>query len=147
VESVLWMFAAHRDGDGFLLAHQNHKALTAGDAGIEQIALQHGVVLGHDRDHDGGVLRALALMDGCCVGRHQGVELAKAVGDRTPKRYARRSSGRPCRHCRSDKGAKPPVSPMLPMPHAVRRISSRRQICHFFLPARLANLVGKIDHA
>jgi hypothetical protein len=68
------MFAAHRDGDGFLLAHQNHKALTAGD----------GVVLGHDRDHHGGVFRALALMDGCCVGRHQGVELAKAAGDRTP---------------------------------------------------------------
>jgi hypothetical protein len=55
--------AAHRDGDGLLLAHQNDKPLTAGDAGIEQITLQHRVVLGHDRDHDGWVFRALALMD------------------------------------------------------------------------------------
>jgi IstB-like ATP binding protein len=65
--------AAYCDGDGFLLAYQNDKSLTAGDAGIEQIALQHGVVLGHDRDDHRGVFRALALMDGRGIGRHQGV--------------------------------------------------------------------------
>jgi hypothetical protein len=76
--------AADRDGNGFLLANQNDKPLTTGNAGIEQITLQHGVVLRHDRHHDGGVFRALALVDGRRIGRHQGVELAKAVGDRTP---------------------------------------------------------------
>src|SRR6266496_1051819 len=74
--------AAYRDGDGFLLANQNDKPLTAGNAGIEQVALQHGVVLRHDRDHNGWIFRALALMDGRGVGRHQGVEFAKAIGDR-----------------------------------------------------------------
>jgi hypothetical protein len=76
--------AAHRDGNGFLLADQNDKPLAAGNAGIQQIALQHGVVLGHDRDLDGWIFGALALMDGRGIGRHQGVEFAKAVGDRTP---------------------------------------------------------------
>jgi hypothetical protein len=42
------------------VADQNDKALTAGDAGIKQIALQHRVVLGHDRDHHGGVTQRSA---------------------------------------------------------------------------------------
>jgi hypothetical protein len=45
---------AHRDSHSFLLADQNDKPLAAGDAGIEKITLQHGVVLRYDRDHYGG---------------------------------------------------------------------------------------------
>ena len=74
---------ANRDGDRLLLTNQNDEAFAAGDTGVEEIPLQHGVVLGHDRDNHGRVLRALALMDGRGIGRYQRVELAKAVGDRT----------------------------------------------------------------
>jgi hypothetical protein len=35
-------------------------------------------MLGHDRDHDGGIFQALALVNGRRVGRHQGVEFAEA---------------------------------------------------------------------
>jgi hypothetical protein len=65
------------------LPHQDDKALATSDAGVEQITLQHRVVLRHDRDHDGRVLRALALVDGRGVGRHQGIKFAKAVSDRS----------------------------------------------------------------
>src|SRR5438309_6292120 len=51
---------------------------------VTQITLQPRVVLDHDRDHDGRILRALALVDGRGVGGHQSVELAKAIGHRTP---------------------------------------------------------------
>jgi hypothetical protein len=42
---------ADRDGDGLLLSNQNDKPLAAGNASVEKIPLQHGVVLRHDRDH------------------------------------------------------------------------------------------------
>jgi hypothetical protein len=35
----------YRDGYGFLLAHQNDEPLPASDAGVEQVTLQHRVVL------------------------------------------------------------------------------------------------------
>ncbi len=74
----------HRDGNGLFLANQDDKPLTAGNAGIEQITLQHRVMLRHDGDHHGWVFRALALMDGRRVGRYQGAKVAEAIGDRTP---------------------------------------------------------------
>ncbi len=40
--------------------------------------LQHRVVLGAERDHDGRVLRALALVDGRRVGEHQLIEFPVA---------------------------------------------------------------------
>src|SRR5208282_4247143 len=55
---------ANGDRNGLLLADENHEPLAAGEAGVEQISLQHWVVLGHDRDDHGGILRALALVDG-----------------------------------------------------------------------------------
>jgi hypothetical protein len=67
-----------------LLADQNHEALPAGDAGVEKVSLQHGVVLRQDRDNHGGILRALALVDGGGVGRDQRVELAEPIGDGSP---------------------------------------------------------------
>src|SRR6478752_3270658 len=53
----------------------------ARDAGIEQVPLQHGVMLGEHRDDHGGIFRALAFVDGRSVGGHQHVELAKSVCD------------------------------------------------------------------
>src|ERR1700734_462806 len=51
---------ANRNRDGLLLAHKDHEPLAAGNASVEEISLQHGIVLGQDRDHNGGILRALA---------------------------------------------------------------------------------------
>src|SRR5215472_18660990 len=65
------------------LADQNDQSFAAGDTGVEQIALQHGVVLRRDRDHDSRVFRALTLMDRRGVSRHQRVQFAKAIGNRT----------------------------------------------------------------
>ena len=41
---------ANRDRDGLLLADENHEPLAASDASVEEISLQHRVVLGHNRD-------------------------------------------------------------------------------------------------
>jgi hypothetical protein len=73
----------HGDSDGLLLPNQHDKPLAAGDAGVEQITLRHGVVPRHDRNHYGGYSE-LTLVDARGVCRHQGVELAKAIGDRAP---------------------------------------------------------------
>src|SRR4051812_6294222 len=56
------------DGDGLLLSDQHDELFTARNAGIEQVPLQHRVVLRHNGNDDGGVLRALALMDGRRIG-------------------------------------------------------------------------------
>jgi len=71
----------HGNGDRLLLADQYHQPLATGNAGVQQVSLQHGVVLGQDGDDDGGVLGALALVNGRGVGGNQGVELAESVGD------------------------------------------------------------------
>ena len=44
----------------FFWSNQNDQPPAAGDAGVEQITLQHGVVLRHDGNHHGWVFRALA---------------------------------------------------------------------------------------
>jgi len=44
---------AYRDGDGLLLTNQHYKPPAVRDAGVEQITLQHGVVLRHDRNQHG----------------------------------------------------------------------------------------------
>jgi len=38
--------AAHRDGDGFPLADDNHQPFAAHDAGVKQVPLQHRMMLG-----------------------------------------------------------------------------------------------------
>ena len=43
--------------------------------------LQHRIVLDAERDHDGRVFRALALVDGRRIGQFQLIELAEAVDD------------------------------------------------------------------
>ena len=74
----------NRDGDCLFLSNQHDQPLAAGDAGVEKVPLQHGVVLRHDGNHHSWVFRALALVDACGVSRHVGVELAQAIGDRAP---------------------------------------------------------------
>src|SRR5438105_8794693 len=72
---------AYSNRDCLLLADQHDQSFPSGHAGIEQVPLQHRVVLGQNRDYDGRVFGALALVDGCGVGRYQRVEFAEAVGD------------------------------------------------------------------
>jgi len=43
------------DGDSLLLTDKHNQLLAAGDAGIEEISLQHGVMLGHDWNHNGRI--------------------------------------------------------------------------------------------
>jgi hypothetical protein len=70
-----------RDGDGLFLADQHDEPLASGDAGIEQVPLQHGIVLGHDGNDHRWVFRALALVEanhGHRAGRND-------VGDDLPR--------------------------------------------------------------
>ena len=62
--------AADRDLERPPLAEQDHQALAAGDAGVEQVALEHRVVLRAQGEDHGGVLAALGLVDGGGVGEH-----------------------------------------------------------------------------
>ena len=77
-------YVANRDGDSLLLADENHQPLATRHAGIEEISLQHCVVLGKDRDDHGGIFGALALVDGSGIGGNQRVKLAEAVRHRAP---------------------------------------------------------------
>src|SRR5208282_1327560 len=73
---------ANGDRDGLLLADENHELLATGDASVEEIPLQHHVVLGQDGNDHGGIFGALALVDGGGIGGNQRVELAEAIGHR-----------------------------------------------------------------
>src|ERR1700721_2297077 len=59
---------AHGNGDCFLLADQHDQLLSSSHASVEQVPLQHCVVLGQNRDYDGRVFGALALVDRPGVG-------------------------------------------------------------------------------
>jgi hypothetical protein len=61
----------HRDGDSPFLADEYHQSFAPGDAGVKQVPLQHGVVLGQNGDDDGGVFGALTFVNGRGVCRHQ----------------------------------------------------------------------------
>src|SRR5439155_6853208 len=73
--------AAHRHRERALLPDDDHEALAAGHAGIDQIALQHRVVLRRQRDDHRVVFRALALVDCRRIGERELIELAAAIGD------------------------------------------------------------------
>ena len=47
---------------------QHDEPLTSGKAGVEQVPLQYGVAPGHDGNDHRWIFRALALVDGHCVG-------------------------------------------------------------------------------
>jgi hypothetical protein len=69
--------------DRLLLTDQHHEALSPSDRGVEQVPLQHRVMLCQDRNHDGGILRPLALVDRRRVCRNEGVEFPEAVANRS----------------------------------------------------------------
>jgi hypothetical protein len=55
--------------------------LGPGDAGVEQVALQHHPGRGRERDHHGGVFAALGAVDGDRGGMGELVELSEVVDD------------------------------------------------------------------
>src|SRR5208282_1812363 len=69
------------DGDRqcLSLSDEHHQPLAARHAGVDQVPLQHRVMLGAERNHDGWVLRSLALVDRRRVGKNQLVEFGEAV--------------------------------------------------------------------
>ena len=62
-------------------AEQDDLALGARHGRVEQVALHHDRVRAHERQDDDGVLAALALVDGQCVGEREFTELAALVVD------------------------------------------------------------------
>ncbi len=69
----------HGDGDGALVAHQDNEFGGARHTGVEQVALQHHVVLRQNWNHHHGELRALRLVDAHRVGMDQFVQLRELV--------------------------------------------------------------------
>jgi hypothetical protein len=64
-----------------LLSNYQDKTLAAGDAGINQIPLEHHVVLLGDGNHYDWIFRPLRLADGRRVIQHQFIQFAKRLGD------------------------------------------------------------------
>ncbi len=58
---------ANCNADGALVAHQDAKLFGACYGGVQQIALEHDVMLSQQRDDNGGELRTLRFVDGNCV--------------------------------------------------------------------------------
>ena len=71
----------YSNGNRLPLSDQHNQPLSTGYAGIEQIAPQHGVVLGQDRDNDRWIFGPLALVDRHGIGWHERIEFAEAIGD------------------------------------------------------------------
>ena len=66
---------ADGNGKSSPLTHQHDKPLAPCQAGVEEIARQHGAVLRAERNDHGGIFRALRLVDGGRIGQHQFVQL------------------------------------------------------------------------
>lgn len=69
------------DGEGFGLADDDDEFAPAGDAGVEQVSLEHDVLLGGEGNDNVGKLGALGFVDGYGVGEGEFVQLAKVVED------------------------------------------------------------------
>src|SRR5438105_1524359 len=68
-------------GQGAAGSGQYDESFGPGDAGVEQVALEHHPRAGGERDDDGGVFAALGAVDGDRVGVGQLVEFVEAVVD------------------------------------------------------------------
>ena len=68
-------------GEGSAGSGQDEEFLGAGDAGVEQVALQHHPGCGGEGDDDGGVFAALGAVDGDGVGVGEFVEFSEVVVD------------------------------------------------------------------
>jgi hypothetical protein len=69
------------DGEGTGLPDDDHQLLPSGDARIEQIAGEHGIVLRRQRDHDDRILGALTFVHGCCIGQGYFIQFPDVIGD------------------------------------------------------------------
>jgi len=83
----------HRNRDSFPLANEDDELLAPGDASVEEVARQHGVVLGHHRDHHGRV-SATTVPSWSSRARAAVSRSAETSSSSAPVR-SRSSSGRP----------------------------------------------------
>ena len=63
--------------EGFGVADDDDEAFGAGDGGVEDVALEHEVVLGGDGQDERGVFAALGFVDGDGVGEAEVVEVVE----------------------------------------------------------------------
>src|SRR5205823_7414001 len=73
--------AFHRDRQGLSLSNQHDETLPASHAGVEQLPLQHRVMLHHYRDDHRRVLGPLTLMNRRGVGEHEFIKFTEYVDD------------------------------------------------------------------
>src|SRR6516162_7635631 len=78
--------SASLDGNGqrLPLSDQDDQSFASRHAGVDQVSLQHCVMLYRQRNNYGGIFGALAFVDCRCIGEHQFVEFAKAVDHLAP---------------------------------------------------------------
>ena len=69
------------DRNCLLLAHEDNQTLAPCNTGVEQIPLQHRVMLRHYGDDHGRVLRTLAFVDRGGIIRNQHVQFTEAIDD------------------------------------------------------------------
>src|SRR5207248_8693371 len=77
--AALLLPTAHRHRERPLLPDNDDEPLAARHAGIDEIALQHRVMLRGQRHDDRGVFGTLALVDRRRIGECQRVELATVI--------------------------------------------------------------------
>src|SRR5581483_9593663 len=70
---------ANRQCQRFRLGDHDHEPFAPGHAGIEQVALQQREMLGAERQHYGGILRALTLMDRGRIGECELIEFTTGI--------------------------------------------------------------------
>jgi hypothetical protein len=71
----------NRDRQCLPLPDKDNEAFAARNPGVDQISLQHRIVLRRQRDHHCRVFRALALVDCRRIREHQLIQLPKTVCD------------------------------------------------------------------
>lgn len=67
--------------EGAFITDEDDEAFSACEGGVEEVSLEHDVVLCKDRDHDGGVFAALAFVYADGVSECEGIEFVAFVGD------------------------------------------------------------------
>ncbi len=68
---------ADRDRPRLPLPHDDDEAFPARDGGIDEVPGEHRVMLGRQRDDDGGIFRALGFVDRGRIGGNERVEFAE----------------------------------------------------------------------
>src|SRR2546423_14077503 len=69
------------DRQGLSLSNEYDETLPASYTGVQQLSLQHCVMLHHHRDNHRRVLGPLALVNSCGVGEHEFIKLAEDIDD------------------------------------------------------------------